>query len=125
MFVFVFVQFGMFLFGVGNGEYVMFYYFFCMVFKMGIGIGKIQFLKMNGSIEFEVFVFIFLIGCMLSMIIIFVNIFIVILDDVFYEVSGREYLGDELGVYLKSYLVNCVREKSILLFKRVFRKLVF
>lgn len=125
MLVLAFAQLGTLLFGAGNGEYATLYYSLRTVLKMGIGIGKIQFSKMNGSIESEVFAPIFLIGCMLSMTIIFANTFIAILDDAFHEASGREYPGDELGAYLKSYLVNRVREKSTLSFKRAFRKSAF
>lgn len=125
MLVLAFAQLGTLLFGAEDGEYATFYYSLRTVLKMGIGIGKIQFSKMNGSVESEVFAPIFLIGCMLSMTIIFANTFIAILDDAFHEASGREYPGDELGAYLKSYLVNRVRKKSTLSVKKAFRKSAF
>lgn len=60
---------------------------------------------MNGDLS-EWFVFIYLFVCMLSLIIVFVNIFIVILDDVFYQVNDREYLGEGVIVVMK----KCVKD---------------
>ena len=125
MLVLAFAQLGTLLFGAEDGEYATFYYSIHTVLKMGIGIGKIQFSKMNGSAESEVFAPIFLIACMLSMTIIFANTFIAILDDAFHEASGREYPGDALGAYMKSYLVNRVRKASTVPVKRAFRKSTF
>ena len=123
--VLAFAQLGTLLFGAEDEEYATLYYSLRTVLKMGIGIGKIQFSKMNGSAESEVFAPIFLIACMLSMTIIFANTFIAILDDAFHEASGREYPGDEPGAYMKSFLVNRVRKASTLSVKRAFRKSKF
>ena len=125
MLVLAFAQLGTLLFGAEDGEYATFYYSLRTVLKMAIGIGKIQFSKMNGSAESEVFAPIFLIACMLSMTIIFANTFIAILNDAFHEASGRQYPGDELGAYMKSYLVNRVRKASTVSVRRAFRKPTF
>lgn len=125
MLVLAFAQLGTLFFGAEDGEYATLYYSLRTVLKMGIGIGKIQFSKMNGSVESTVFAPIFMMACMLSMTIIFANTFIAILDDAFHEASGREYAEEELGAYMKSYFVNRVRKTSSRPAKRGFRKSVF
>lgn len=125
MLVLAFAQLGTLLFGAEDGEYATLYYSLRTVLKMGIGIGKIQLSKMNGSVESEVFAPIFLMACMLSMTIIFANTFIAILDEAFHEASGKEHPGDELGAYMKSLLENRVRKTSSRPVKRAFRKTAF
>ena len=125
MLVLAFAQLGTLLFGAEDGEYATLYHSLRTVLKMGIGIGKIQFSKMNGTVESEVFAPIFLMACMLSMTIIFANTFIAILDDAFHEANGKEYPGDELGAYMKSYLVKRVRKTSSRPVKGAFRKSAF
>lgn len=126
MLAFAFAQLGTLLFGHADEEYATLYHALRTVLKMAIGIGKIQFTKMNGgSGESEVFAPIFLMGCMLSMTIIFVNTFIAILDDAFHQAKGKKYSGEELGPYLKRCLIKRIRETNSNSIKRVFRKSPF
>ena len=126
MLALAFAQLGTLLFGQADEEYATLYYALRTVLKMAIGVGKIQFTKMSGgSGESEVFAPIFLMGCMLSMTIIFVNTFIAILDDAFHQAKGKEYSGEELGPYLKSCLIKHIRETNSNSVKRVFRKSPF
>ena len=125
MLALAFAQLGTLLFGSADEEYATLYYALRTVLKMAIGIGKIQFSKMNSGGESEFFAPIFLMACMLSMTIIFVNTFIAILDDAFHQASGREYSSEELGAYMKSCLINRIKKTNSNSAKKVFRKSPF
>lgn len=125
MLALAFAQLGTLLFGSADEEYATLYFALRTVLKMAIGIGKIQFSRMSGGGESEVFAPVFLMACMLSMTIIFVNTFIAILDAAFHEASGREYSGEELGTYMKNCLINRIKKTKSSSVKRVFRKSPF
>ena len=106
-----FANLGTLLFGSKDEEYATLYNSFGSVLKMAIGIGKMR-SKLGGGSQLQLFAPIFLMACMLSMTIIFTDTFIAILNEAYYEASGREHPGEELGVYMKQRFNDVIKRRS-------------
>ena len=106
-----FAHLGTLLFGSKDEEYATLYNSLRSVLKMAIGIGKLR-SKLGGGSQLQLFAPIFLMACMLSMTIIFTDTFVAILNKAYYEASGREYPGEELGVYIKQRFKDGIKRSS-------------
>ena len=113
-----FAHLGTLLFGSKDEEYATLYNSFGTVLQMAIGVGKLR-SKLGGGSELQLLAPIFLMACMLSLTIVFTDTFIAILDEAYHQSSGREHPGEELGEYMKQYVVNGIKQSVR---RRLFKK---